>query len=127
MKYICVRASRLHSLSICILILMNHEGMSFMTFVWRLLYLRGNNTSENEGPWPLTIVLSCSWFTTFENKHYRNHVLCWQRTLGKYFIDKGFFAEYFFRTCRVFEKHSTKKNTRQIKNRKNKKNSKTFF
>jgi hypothetical protein len=51
-------------------------------------------------------------------KHYRNRVLCqvslgkgyftlgkafaecntWQRTLGKYFIGKGFFAEYFFRT-----------------------------
>jgi hypothetical protein len=34
-------------------------------------------------------------------------------TLDKYFIGKGFFAEYFFG-------HSVKKNTRQIKNQKNK-------
>jgi hypothetical protein len=29
---------------------------------------RGNNASEDEGLYFLTNVLSCSWFTTFENK-----------------------------------------------------------
>jgi hypothetical protein len=47
-----------------------------------------------------------------------------QKTLGKYFIGKGFFAEYFFRhsakTLPSVEKHSAKKNTRQIKNKKTK-------
>jgi hypothetical protein len=49
-----------------------------------------------------------------------------QRTLGK-----RFFAEYFFghsaKTLASVKKHSTKKNTRQIKNRKILKNSKTIF
>jgi hypothetical protein len=40
-----------------------------------------------------------------------------QRILGKHFIGKGFFAE----------KHSANKRTRQFKNRKNKKTSKTFL
>jgi hypothetical protein len=53
-------------------------------------------------------------------------------TLGKYFIGKGFFAEYFFRTLgkdfAECQKALGKKNTRQIKNpKKIKKNSKTFF
>jgi hypothetical protein len=26
------------------------EGMSFMTFVWRSLYPKGNNVSKDEGP-----------------------------------------------------------------------------
>jgi hypothetical protein len=46
-----------------------------------------------------------------------------QRTLGKYFIGKEFFAEYFFRTLgkdfAECQKALGKKNTRQIKNRKN--------
>jgi hypothetical protein len=53
-------------------------------------------------------------------------------TLGKYFIGKGFFDECFFfghsaKTLSSVEKHSANKNTRQIKNRKIRKNSKTFF
>jgi hypothetical protein len=27
----------------------DHEGMSFMTFVWRSLYPKGNNASKDEG------------------------------------------------------------------------------
>jgi hypothetical protein len=68
MEYICVWANWLHSLSFHITIIMNHEGTSFMTFIRRSLYPRGDNTSEDEGPWPLTIVLACSWFTAFVNK-----------------------------------------------------------
>ena len=52
-------------------------------------------------------------------------------TLGKHFIGKGFFAEYFFahsaKTLPNVENHSAKKSTRQIKNHKKPKNSKTFF
>jgi hypothetical protein len=53
-------------------------------------------------------------------------------TLDKYFIGKGFFADYFFsdtlqRLCRVSKKHSAKKNTRQIKNRKNLKKQQNIF
>jgi hypothetical protein len=29
---------------------MNDEGVSFMTFVWRLLYPEGDNASEDEDP-----------------------------------------------------------------------------
>jgi hypothetical protein len=68
MKYICVFADELHSLFLCTLIIMNDKGMIFMTFVWRSLYPRGDNALEDEGPWPLKIVLPCSWFTAFENK-----------------------------------------------------------
>jgi hypothetical protein len=32
----------------------NDEGMSFMTFVWRPLYPKGNNASKDEGYLPLT-------------------------------------------------------------------------
>jgi hypothetical protein len=45
-----------------------------------------------------------------------------QIILGKHFIDKGFFAESFFghsvKTLPNVEKHSAKKKTWQIKNRK---------
>jgi hypothetical protein len=69
------------------------------------------------------------------NKHYRNHVLCRvsktlgkgyftldkafvecntrQRILGKYFIGKGFFVEYFFRTL---SKLRIEKNPKKIEN-----------
>jgi hypothetical protein len=37
------------------------EGMSFMTFVWRSLYPKGNNVSKDEGPLTTnTFVLPCS-------------------------------------------------------------------
>jgi hypothetical protein len=45
-----------------------------------------------------------------------------QRILGKHFIGKGFFADYFFghsaKSLPSVEKHSVMKNTRQIKNHK---------
>jgi hypothetical protein len=51
-----------------------------------------------------------------------------QRTLGKYFIGKGFFAKYFFRAdfakCR---KAIGKENTRQINNRFFKKKQQNIF
>jgi hypothetical protein len=50
------------------LILINDEGVSFMTFVWRSLYLKGDNALEDEGSKSLSIVLPCSWFIEFENK-----------------------------------------------------------
>jgi hypothetical protein len=54
-----------------------------------------------------------------------------QRTLSKYFIGKGFFAEYFFwhsaKNLPSVKKHSAKKNTRQIKNRKKLKTNKKIF
>jgi hypothetical protein len=74
------------------------------------------------------------------SSHYRNRVLCRvsktlgkgyftlgkgfaecntrQRTLGKYFIGKGLFAECFFRTLGK-DFVECQKNTRQIKNQKN--------
>jgi hypothetical protein len=48
------------SLFLCTLITMNDEGVSFMTFVWRSLFPKGDNASEDKGPWPLTIMLPCS-------------------------------------------------------------------
>jgi hypothetical protein len=36
-------------LSLWVLIPKNHEGVSFMTFVWRSLYPKGDNVSEDEG------------------------------------------------------------------------------
>jgi hypothetical protein len=39
-----------------------------MTFVQKSLYPNGNNVSKDEGPYPLTIVLLCSWCIAFENK-----------------------------------------------------------
>jgi hypothetical protein len=39
----------------------NDEGSSFMTFVRRSLYPKGNNASKDEGPYRLTFsVLPCS-------------------------------------------------------------------
>jgi hypothetical protein len=78
------------------------------------------------------------------NRHYRNRVLCRvSKTLGKgYFTlgkehsanissGKGSLSSTFFghsaKTLPSIKKHSAKKNTRQIKNEKIKKNSKTFF
>jgi hypothetical protein len=46
----------------------DEEGMSFITFVRRSLYPKGDNVSKDEGPYPLTIVLLCSWCIAFENK-----------------------------------------------------------
>jgi DNA modification methylase len=62
--------------------------------------------------------------------HYRNRVLCRVSktlgkgyfTLGKDFMGKGFFAEYFFRAL-----YRVSKNTRQIKNRKNLKKQQNIF
>jgi hypothetical protein len=88
------------------------------------------------------------------NPHYRNRVLCRvsktlgkgyftlgkgfaecntrQRTLGKDFIGKGFFAECFFsdtrqRLCRVSKNTRQRKTLGKLRIEKNKKNSKTFF
>jgi hypothetical protein len=44
------------------------EGTPFMTFVQRSLYPKGNNASKDKGPYPLTIVLPCSWCIAFESK-----------------------------------------------------------
>jgi hypothetical protein len=87
-------------------------------------------------------------------KHYRNRVLCRvsktlgkgyftlgkafaecntrQRTLGKDFIGKGFFAECFFsdtrqRLCRVLKSTRQRKTLGKLRIEKIKKNSKTFF
>jgi hypothetical protein len=46
----------------------DEEGTSFMTFVRRSLYPKGDNVSKDEGPYPLTIGLLCSWCIAFENK-----------------------------------------------------------
>jgi hypothetical protein len=55
-----------------------------------------------------------------------------QRTLDKYFIGKGFFAEYFFsdtrqRLCRVSKSTRQRKTLGKLRIEKIKKNSKTFF
>jgi hypothetical protein len=44
-----------------------------MTFVRGSLCLKRDNVSKDEGPYPLTIVLLCSWCIAFENKdqHWR--------------------------------------------------------
>jgi hypothetical protein len=39
-----------------------------MTFVQRSLYPKGDNVTKDEGLYPLTFVLPCSWFIAFENK-----------------------------------------------------------
>jgi hypothetical protein len=36
--------------SVYILAYWNDEGMSFVTFVWRSLYPKGDNASKDEGP-----------------------------------------------------------------------------
>jgi hypothetical protein len=55
------------SLFICIH-LRDDEGMPFMTFVQKSLYPKGYNVSKDEGPYPLTMVLPCSWCIAFESK-----------------------------------------------------------
>jgi hypothetical protein len=49
------------------------EGTPFMTFIQKSLYTKGNNVLKDEGSYPLTIVLLCSWCIAFENKdqHWR--------------------------------------------------------
>jgi hypothetical protein len=44
-----------------------------MTFVQKSSYPKGYNVLEDEGPYPLTIVLPCSWCKAFESKdqHWR--------------------------------------------------------
>jgi hypothetical protein len=56
-----------------IFIYRDDEGTPFMTFVQKSLYPKGNNVSKDEGPYPLTIVLSCSWCIASESKdqHWR--------------------------------------------------------
>jgi hypothetical protein len=46
----------------------DEEGTFFITFVRRSLYLKRDNVSKDKGPYPLTIVLLCSWCIAFENK-----------------------------------------------------------
>jgi hypothetical protein len=46
----------------------DEEGTSFITFVRRSLYPNGDNISKDKGPYPLTIVLLCSWCISSENK-----------------------------------------------------------
>jgi hypothetical protein len=54
--------------SLFIFIYQDDEGTPFMTIIRKSLYLKGDNISKDEGPYPLTIVLLCSWCITFENK-----------------------------------------------------------
>jgi hypothetical protein len=51
----------------------DEEGASFITFVRRSLYPKEDNVSKDEGPYPLTIVLLCSWCIAFENKDQHWH------------------------------------------------------
>jgi hypothetical protein len=51
-----------------IFIYRDDEGTPFLTFVLKSLYPKGNNVSKDEGPYPLTIVLFCSWCIAFESK-----------------------------------------------------------
>jgi hypothetical protein len=46
----------------------DEEGTSFITFVQRSLYSKGDNVSKDEGLYPLTIVLLYFWCIAFENK-----------------------------------------------------------
>jgi hypothetical protein len=39
-----------------------------MTFVKKSSYSKGYNVLEDEGPYPLTIVLPCSWCIAFKSK-----------------------------------------------------------
>jgi hypothetical protein len=61
--------------SLFIFIYRDDEGTPFMTFIRKSLYLKGDNVSKDEGPYPLTIVLLCSWCIAFENKD--QQVVCW--------------------------------------------------
>jgi hypothetical protein len=51
-----------------IFIYRDDECTPFLTFVRKSLYPKGNNVSKDEGPYPLTIVLLCSWCIAFESK-----------------------------------------------------------
>jgi hypothetical protein len=42
-----------------------------MTFVQKSSYSKGYNVLEDEGPYPLTIVLPYSWCIAFESKDQR--------------------------------------------------------
>jgi hypothetical protein len=66
--YCCSLHSYMLSAPLFISIYRDDEGMPFMIFVWRSLYPKGENVSRDEGPYPLTIVLLCSWCIAFENK-----------------------------------------------------------
>ena len=59
--------------SLFVFIYRDDEGMPFITFVRESLYPKGDNVSKDEGPYPLTLVLLCSWCIAFENKdqHWR--------------------------------------------------------
>jgi hypothetical protein len=99
--------------------------------------------SENYMQKPMSCDMHALGFNFTSNMQhvnpYQNRVLCRvYKTLDKDHFTLGkFFTEYtrqtFYRQkviCRVLlfgKKHSTNKSTRQIKNRKNPKNSKTFF
>jgi hypothetical protein len=56
-----------------VFIYQDDEGTPFMTFIQKSLYPKGNNVWKDEGPYPLTIVLLCSWCIASENKdqHWR--------------------------------------------------------
>jgi hypothetical protein len=56
-----------------VFIYQDDEGTPFMTFIQKSLYPKGNNVSKDEGPYPLTIVLPCSWYIAFNSKgqHWR--------------------------------------------------------
>jgi hypothetical protein len=55
-------------LFIYLFICWDDEGMSFMTFVQKSSYPKEYNVLEDEGPYPLTILLPCSWCIAFESK-----------------------------------------------------------
>jgi hypothetical protein len=49
MKYTNEWINELHLLSLGTIILMNNEGVSFMTFVWRSICPKENNALKDEG------------------------------------------------------------------------------
>jgi hypothetical protein len=55
-------------LDLFIFIYRNDEGTSFMTFIQKSLYPKGNNVSKDKCHYPLIIVLPCSWCIAFESK-----------------------------------------------------------
>jgi hypothetical protein len=54
--------------SLFVFVYRNDEGTPFMTFVRKSLYPKGDNVSNDKGPYLLTIMLLCSWCIAFENK-----------------------------------------------------------
>jgi hypothetical protein len=54
--------------SLFVFVYRNDEGTPFMTFVRKSLYPKGDNVSNDEGPYLLTLMLLCSWCIAFENK-----------------------------------------------------------